>query len=79
MIIAILDCYPNLFSYLYDGSIYKVPAIYLHEISNIAQLDLRRRMHLLRYLYTQKSNHTIVNTRSVFISCLLEHMMLYLS
>ena len=44
---------------------YHVPVIYLHEISNIARLDLRRKMHLILYMYKQKRNISIINTRDV--------------
>ena len=44
---------------------FHVPVIYLHEISQLARLDLRRKMHLILYMYKQKSNHAIVNARNV--------------
>ena len=45
---------------------YHVPVIYLHEICNIARLDLRRKMHIILYMYKQKRNYAIINTREVF-------------
>ena len=44
---------------------YHVPVIALHEISGIAKLSLRRQMHLLLYMYKQKSNVSIVNSRVI--------------
>ena len=41
---------------------YHVPVISLHEVSKIAKLELRRKMHLLLYMYNQKSNVDIVNS-----------------
>ena len=45
---------------------YHVPVIYLHEICNIARLDLRRKMHLILYMYKQQRNYDIVNMREIF-------------
>ena len=42
---------------------YHVPVIYLHQISGIARLDLRRRMHLILYMFKQKTNISKVNIR----------------
>ena len=44
---------------------YHIPVIYLHESCNIAKLDLRRKMHLLLYMYKQKTNVSIVNSRVI--------------
>ena len=45
---------------------YHVPVIYLHEVCNIAGLNLRRNMHLILYMYKQKRNITIVDSRNIF-------------
>ena len=44
---------------------YHVPVILLHEVCELAKLNLRRKMHLLRYMFTQKSNVDIVNFRVI--------------
>ena len=41
---------------------YHVPVILLCEICEIAKLTLRRKMHLLVFMYNQKSNVYIVNS-----------------
>ena len=44
---------------------YHVPVIYLHETCNIAKVDLRRKMHLLLFMYKQKTNVNIINSRVI--------------
>ena len=44
---------------------YHVPVILLHEVTGIAKLNLRRKMHLLLFMYKQKSNMDIVNSRII--------------
>ena len=44
---------------------YHVPVIYLHEIAQIAKLNYRRNMHLLLFMFKQKTNMNIVNIRIV--------------
>ena len=44
---------------------FHVPVVLLHEVSYIAKLALRRRMHLLLYMHKQKSNMNIVNSRVI--------------
>ena len=45
---------------------YHVPVIYLHQISGIARLDLRRRMHLILYMFKQRTNMSKVNIRVTY-------------
>ena len=42
-----------------------VPVIYLHEICDMARLELRRKMHLLLFMYKQKTNVEIINCRVI--------------
>ena len=42
-----------------------IPTIRLHEVCNIAKLNMRRKMHLQLYMYKQKTNLGIVNTRNI--------------
>ena len=42
-----------------------IPTIRLHEVCNIAKLNMRRKMHLQLYMYKQKTNLSIVNTRNI--------------
>ena len=42
-----------------------LPTIRLHEIGSIANLKMRREMHLQLYMFKQKSNVNIVNNRKV--------------
>ena len=44
---------------------FHVPVISLHEVSGIAKLNLRRRMHLLSFMYTQKNNMDIFNSQII--------------
>ena len=44
---------------------YHVPVILLHEVSDIAKLVLRRKMHLLLFMFTQRNNVDIVNSRII--------------
>ena len=37
-----------------------IPTIRLHEVCNIAKLNMRRKMHLQLYMYKQKTNLSIV-------------------
>ena len=37
-----------------------IPTIRLHEVGNIAKLEMRRKMHLQLYMYKQKHNVNIV-------------------
>ena len=41
---------------------YHVPTLYQHESTGMARLDLRRKMHLLLFMFKQKANMSIVNT-----------------
>ena len=43
---------------------YHVPVIYLHEIANVSKLVFRRKMHLLLYMFKQKTNMNIVKYKS---------------
>ena len=44
---------------------YHVPVIYLHEVCEIARLDLRRKMHLLLFMFKQMANASIINSRVI--------------
>ena len=44
---------------------YHVPVIFLHEICMNSKLGLRRYMHLLLFMFKQKSNVEIVNSRVI--------------
>ena len=44
---------------------FHVPVISLHEMCDIAKLTWRRNMHLLLYMYKQKNNMNIVNSRLI--------------
>ena len=44
---------------------YHVPVIFLHEICMIARLDLRRKIHLFLYMFKQRTNVEIVNSRII--------------
>ena len=44
---------------------YHVSVIFLHEVCEIARLDLRGKMYLLLFMYKQKSNVNIVNSRVI--------------
>ena len=44
---------------------YHVPIILLNEVCGVAKLELRRKMHLLLYMYKQKSNVDILNSRII--------------
>ena len=41
------------------------PTIRLHEVCTVAKLGMRRNMHLQLYMYKQKNNLSIVNTRNL--------------
>ena len=44
---------------------YHVPVIFLHEIAQMSRLDLPRKMHLLLFMFKQKDNMNLVNTRVI--------------
>ena len=51
---------------LYDGTSIKLTCK-LHDVCKIANLKARRKMHLQLYMFKQKNNPEIVNTRNICI------------